>query len=83
MSPLQFRPRIRMPWQAIAGFAAVLYVIRSGMRGWDFRPAILDIMVFGALALILLVRPLVDHLLRDDSDTGPPAEDEDGEAPTS
>jgi len=76
MSPLQFRPRIRMPWQALAGFAAVLYVLRAALRGWDFRISVLDGLVFGTLALILAIRPLIAHLLPEDENDGEDAPDE-------
>jgi hypothetical protein len=75
VSPLRFRPEgLRVPWQAIAGFAAALYVLRSALRGWDFRPDLLDAVVFGGLALLLIARALVARLKEDDVDT--PEEEE-------
>lgn len=68
MSPVSLRPRIRVPWQVLAAFAAALYALRSAMRGWDFRPDTLDALVFGGLAVLLLARPLLARLLRDDED---------------
>ena len=68
MSPVRLRPDVHLPWQAIAVFAAALYVLRSALCGWDFRPAVLDMIVFGGLALILLLRPLVSLLMRDDDE---------------
>jgi hypothetical protein len=62
------RPQLRLPWQALAGFAAVLYVAESALRGWDFRPTILDFVVFGGLAAILALRPLATRLMKDDED---------------
>jgi hypothetical protein len=68
MSPVRLRPDIRLPWQAIATFAAALYVLRSALRGWDFRPNVLDALVFGSLAVILLLRPLMVRLLEGDDE---------------
>jgi hypothetical protein len=52
-----------MPWQAVAGFAAALYALRSALRGWDFRPDPVDLIVFGALGVVLLLRPLMARWL--------------------
>lgn len=68
MSTMRLRPDIRLPWQALALFAAAIYVVRSALRGWDFRPSPLDLLVFGALAVILLLRPLMAKLLKDDEE---------------
>lgn len=70
MSPVRLRPDLRLPWQALAIFAALLYVIESALRGWDFRPTLLDFVVFGGLALILLLRPLVTRMMEDDVEDG-------------
>jgi len=72
VSALHFRPEIRVPWQAIATFAVALYVLRSALRSWDFRPSALDIVVFGTLALILAARPLLARWLRDNDEDAPP-----------
>jgi hypothetical protein len=66
MSPLRFRPELRVPWQAIVAFAVLAYVLRSALRAWDFVPDVLDLVVFGGLALILIVRPLVARMMIDD-----------------
>jgi hypothetical protein len=67
VSALRFRPEVmRVPWQAIAGFAVVLYGVRSALRGWDFLPNVLDYVVFGGLALLLIARPLVVRWLSED-----------------
>lgn len=64
MTPVRLRPEgLRIPWQAIAAFAAALYLLRSALRGWDFRPDALDAVVFGALAVILIARPLMAKML--------------------
>ena len=68
MTPVRLRPDLRLPWQALAGFAAALYVLESALRGWDFRPTLMDGLVFGALTLILILRPLVQRLMRDDEE---------------
>jgi hypothetical protein len=68
VSPLRLRPDLRLPWQALAVFAGVLYVIESALRGWDFRPTLLDVLVFGGLTAILLLRPLVSRLMKDDEE---------------
>jgi hypothetical protein len=61
---LRLRPDgLRIPWQALASFAVVIYVIRSALRSWQFRPDLLDLLVFGGLALLLVARPLVGRLL--------------------
>jgi len=66
VTPLRLRPEgLHIPWQALAGFGAVLYAIRSILRSWDFRPDLTDVVVFGGLALVLLARPLVRRLLDD------------------
>lgn len=65
MSPVRFRPDVKLPWQAIALFAAAAYVVRSAVRGWDFMPELLDVLVFGALAVILIVRPLLARSFKD------------------
>ena len=67
MSAVRLRPEgLRIPWQALAAFAAALYLLRSALRGWDFRPDTLDAVVFGGLALILVARPLMANLMKDD-----------------
>jgi len=68
MSPVRFRPDLKLPWQAIALFAAAVYVVRSAVRGWDFVPELLDVLVFGALAVILIIRPLLARSLEDDDE---------------
>ncbi len=68
MSPLRFRPEIRVPWQAILAFAVLVYVLRSALRAWDFVPDALDMVVFGGLALILIVRPLVSRMSADEDE---------------
>lgn len=75
MSPLRFRPEIRVPWQAILVFAVFAYVVRSALRGWDFVPDPLDVVVFGGLALILAVRPLVTRMSADEDDVEDPPRD--------
>ncbi len=66
MSPLRLRPDVRVPWQALAGFAVALYVIESALRGWDFRPTVLDAIVIGGLAAILILHPLIVRWMKDD-----------------
>jgi hypothetical protein len=68
VSALRFRPDLRLPWQALALFAAALYVIESGLRGWDFRPTVLDLVVFGGLTALLVLRLLVARGRGDDED---------------
>lgn len=74
MSPLRFRPEIRIPWQAILAFAVFAYVLRSALRTWDFVPDALDLVVFGGLALILVARPLVKRMSagEDEDEPGTP-----------
>lgn len=66
MTPVRLRPDLRLPWQALAGFAALLYVLESALRGWDFRPTLLDGLVFGAFAVILVLRPLLSRAMKDE-----------------
>lgn len=66
MRPLRFRPDLRLPWWALAGFAVAVYVIESGLRGWDFRPTLLDGLVYGGLAAMLLLRLFVSRARDDD-----------------
>jgi hypothetical protein len=68
VSPLRLRPDLHLPWQALALFAAALYVIESALRGWDFRPTVLDGIVYGGLALLIVVRALVAKRMDDGSD---------------
>jgi hypothetical protein len=69
VTPLRLRPAgLHIPWQAITGFAVVLYAIRSILRSWDFRPDLVDLVVFGGLALVLIARPLARRLLDDGAD---------------
>lgn len=63
---MRLRPEIRAPWWALAGFAAALYVLHSALRGWDFRPDAADLLVFGLFAALLLLRPLLVRLMKDD-----------------
>lgn len=68
MSPLRLRPDLHLPWQALALFGATLYVIESALRGWDFRPTVLDLIVFGGLAALLLLRAWVARRMDDGTD---------------
>ncbi|MDO8963316.1 MAG: hypothetical protein Q7W30_02365 [Coriobacteriia bacterium] len=69
MSPARLRPELRIPWQAAALVAAAAYVIRSAMRGLDFRPEPLDLLVFGGIAIIIAARVLVARSIERDSET--------------
>jgi hypothetical protein len=68
VSPLRLRPEMRIPWQAIAAFAVALYLLRSALRSWDFRPDLTDVVVFGGLTVVLLLRPMVARWLSDAPD---------------
>jgi hypothetical protein len=73
MTAIRLRPEgLRVPWQGICGFALVLYSLRSALRGWDFRPDLLDAIVFGGLLIVLVARPLLDRWLDggEDKDAG-------------
>ena len=67
MSPLRLRPDLHLPWQALALFAGALYVVESALRGWDFRPTVLDLVIFGGLAALLILRLLVARGTDDDN----------------
>ena len=71
MTPVRLRPDLRLPWQALAGFGALLYVLESALRGWDFRPTLMDGLVFGTLFVILALRPLLQRMLKDNEDEAP------------
>ena len=68
MSAMRLRPEMRLPWQALTAAAVILYVVESALRGWDFRPTVLDLVVFGGLAAILILRPLVARWMSDDEE---------------
>ena len=69
MSSARLRPAgLRLPWQALVAIAVSAYVLESALRGWDFVPDVLDLIVFGAFAVILIARPLLARSLRDEDD---------------
>jgi hypothetical protein len=59
VSPVSLRPHISVDWRWIAAFGALTYVVRCAMRAWDPRPDTLDLIVWGGLAAVLVVRSLV------------------------
>ena len=59
MAPMSLRPHVSVDWRLIAAFGVAAYVARSAMRGWDPRPDVLDLVVWGGLAALLLTRALV------------------------
>lgn len=77
-----FRPRVRMPMWAAVAVVAAAYLVRSAMRGFDFRPdlpidAVLGAVLIGLIGLRLyLSRPSAEdvdeHPQRqvDEEDTG-------------
>ena len=71
MTPVRLRPDLRLPWQALAGFGALLYALESALRGWDFRPTLMDGLIFGTLFVILALRPLLSRMLKDNEDEAP------------
>lgn len=69
MSSARLRPAgLRLPWQTLAAIAVGAYVLESALRGWNFAPDVLDLIVFGAFALILIARPLLARSLHDEDD---------------
>jgi hypothetical protein len=52
--------------------AVVAYFVESGLRGWNFTPDVLDVIVFGTFAAIIIARPLLDRALKEED-----AEEED------
>lgn len=65
---MRLRPDLAVPWPALAAFGAFVYVVRSVLRGWDFRPTVEDGLVFGGLALLLVIRALVARSIRNEDD---------------
>lgn len=76
MTSARLRPSgLRLPWQTLAAVAVAAYVVESALRGWNFMPDVLDMIVFGAFAAILIARPLLDKNLQEkDADEDDPAE---------
>lgn len=78
------RPRVKMPlWAAVAIVAAV-YAVRSGLRGWDFRPDLpIDAVIATTLvALVVLRLTLARAATTDQAEQQRPSEmpDDDGRA---
>jgi hypothetical protein len=65
---MRFRPELKAPWWALIGFAVLVYVVRSALRGWDLTPDATDVIVFGGLLVIVAMRPVIARLMRDDDD---------------
>jgi hypothetical protein len=65
---MRFRPELKAPWWALLGFAGVVYLVRSALRGWDFAPDATDVIVFGGLIIIVALRPVLARLMRDGDD---------------
>jgi hypothetical protein len=66
VSPLLRPSGLRLSWPVLLAIAVVAYVVEAGLRGWDFTPDMLDVIVFGAFAAILIARPLLDRALKDE-----------------
>lgn len=48
------RPRIRIPLWSAVGIVAAAYVVRSVIRGFDFRPDLpVDLVVLALLAIVV------------------------------
>lgn len=82
MTGPHLRPRISVPWPYLVAFAALVYGVRSALRGWDLRPDPLDYLVFGGLAVIIALRIWLgrsveeDDAARTDMDVTPPTDTE-------
>jgi hypothetical protein len=51
------RPRLKMPMWAAVAVVAAAYVLRSFLRGWDFRADMpIDAVLGAALVVLLLLR---------------------------
>lgn len=69
MSPLRLRPDgLRIPWAVIVVFAVGAYALRAALRGWTWAPDVVDLVVFGLLAAILIARPLAEKAFREEDD---------------
>jgi len=66
MSPSLRPAGLRLSWPVLLTVAVVSYVVESGLRGWNFTPDVLDVIVFGAFAAILIARPLLDRALKEE-----------------
>lgn len=60
---MSIRPDIRLPWWVLLGFAALVYVGRSALRGWDFAPDPIDAVVFGGLVVLVVARVLLARFM--------------------
>jgi hypothetical protein len=73
------RPRFRLPLWAAAVIVAAVYLIRSLMRGMDFRlewPA--DAVALGLFAAVLVMVAYIRKVVArgDDADAGPDSEND-------
>jgi len=51
------RPRMRMPMWAAVAVVAAAYLVRSSLRGWDFRPDLpMDAIVLALLVAFVVLR---------------------------
>jgi len=65
------RPHIRMPLWAAVALPAAAYVIRSLLRGGDFRPDLpWDLIAFGLLAIVILAVAVARSRTSHDGDGG-------------
>ncbi len=73
-----FHPSVRLPAWAAVAIVTAAYVVRSAIRGWDFRPDLpVDAVILIVLVAILTLRW---YLARQGWDRGEPgdAEEDDG-----
>lgn len=72
------RPRVRLPLWGAAAIVVALYLARSAVRGWDFRPDLpVDAIVLGLFLVLVIIVAYVRNVLEtQDTDEEPPAENE-------
>jgi hypothetical protein len=75
------RPRIRIPLSLAAAIVAAAYVVRSAMRGFDFRPDMpVDAFAGGLFLLVLGMVAYLRHTVGASEDGDEPSDTADDSA---